>query len=125
MGSTTVLVVDDDMYVREVLVESLRERGHSVVAAGDGLEAVGVLRGRGVRVDLVVTDMEMPQMDGVALVRALVADSDLREVPIVLCSGRVDLEEVGAQLGVRTFAKSSRLTTLLDLVDELVCVHAG
>ena len=68
-----VLVVDDDRAVREMVVEMLQERGHSVVSAADGNEALAVLGGSGAYerpFDLMLVDYVMPGMNGVALIQA-------------------------------------------------------
>jgi two-component system, NtrC family, response regulator AtoC len=62
-----ILVVDDDAVARELLMESLRKEGHDVDAASDGLEAIQ--RGREKRFDLVLTDMRMGAVDGLAVLR--------------------------------------------------------
>jgi CheY-like chemotaxis protein len=59
----TVLVVDDDPTVRSVLCRTIEAGGYTVHAAADGLEAL-TLMAAGFRIDLVVTDLWMPRMDG-------------------------------------------------------------
>ena len=61
----TVLVVDDDPNVLEVLAGILREPGYTVLTARDGYEAIGLLADR--HVDLMITDMRMPGLDGAEL----------------------------------------------------------
>jgi CheY-like chemotaxis protein len=80
----TILVVDDEPAIRELLVEILREEGHAVLTAGDGLQASEVL-GRVVP-DLVVTDVMMPRLDGPGLTRWMRERDALRGVPVVLLS---------------------------------------
>ena len=68
-----VLVVDDDRAVREMAAEMLRERGHTVVTAADGAEALAVLDGPGAHerpFDLMLVDYVMPGMTGVSLIQA-------------------------------------------------------
>jgi signal transduction histidine kinase/ActR/RegA family two-component response regulator len=68
-----VLVVDDDRAVREMAAEMLRERGHAVVTAADGAEALAVLDGPGAHeqpFDLMLVDYVMPGMTGVSLIQA-------------------------------------------------------
>jgi two-component system OmpR family response regulator len=59
---TTVLIVDDDPYIREVMVLHLRSEGFDLLEVPNGLEALRLLEER--RIDLVVLDIMMPEMDG-------------------------------------------------------------
>ena len=63
----TVLVIDDEPDVRDLIARILRADGHSVLCAGDGKEGVGVLGLK--RVDLAIVDMFMPLQDGIETVR--------------------------------------------------------
>jgi PAS domain S-box-containing protein len=77
----TVLVVDDDEASRYLLASLLRGHGHEVVEARDGREALEAARSR--PVDLVVTDILMPVMDGYTLAREWKADEKLALVPLI------------------------------------------
>ena len=63
-GTATVLIVEDEDMVRSVAVRSLKRLGYIVLEAGNGVEALDVLAGHGGAVDLVVSDVVMPEMDG-------------------------------------------------------------
>jgi CheY-like chemotaxis protein len=81
----TILVVDDEFGIVEVLEAILSEEGYRVLTAINGQHAFERLAGG--RVDLVVSDLMMPVMDGSALLRALRADERYRETPFLLmCS---------------------------------------
>src|SRR5436305_347278 len=80
-----LLVVDDDALFRALLVEALRPLGLEVETAGDGLAALESIR-RGPP-DMLITDRQMPHMDGLALVRALRADPVTAALPILMISG--------------------------------------
>ncbi len=69
MGRTRVLLVDDDEETRELLRDVLADAGYDVRVAEDGAAACRALAG--FRADLVVTDLEMPGMDGLQLIRWL------------------------------------------------------
>jgi len=87
-----VLVVDDDGDIRLLVAELLRLSGYEVDMASSGVEALTVL-GAGVHPDLVLLDVQMPDLDGWDTLRAIRADPALRELPVVLCtvkSGPVD-----------------------------------
>jgi DNA-binding NtrC family response regulator len=64
-GVYTILVVDDDPLVLDVVQRILAEPGHAVLTARDGYEAIGILAER--HVDLMITDVKMPGLDGVQL----------------------------------------------------------
>jgi two-component system, chemotaxis family, sensor kinase CheA len=81
------LVADDSPVVRDVIAQALRAHGLQVLVAGDGEEALAKL-GSSARVDIVVTDIDMPRLDGLALVRALRARADCKDVPVVAISMR-------------------------------------
>jgi two-component system OmpR family response regulator len=81
----TILVVDDDPHIREVITYALAQDGHVVETAGDGVAAWARLQGGGV--DLLVLDVLMPGMDGLSLCRRLRATED-GGPPIVFLSSR-------------------------------------
>src|SRR5579871_1844759 len=79
------LVVDDSMLVRYTICRFLQERGFGVETAANGIEALEVL-GR-VLPDLVVTDMQMPQMSGSELITVLKSKPQTSKVPIIVITG--------------------------------------
>ena len=81
-----VLLVDDDMLVRETLVSQLEDCGYTVTAAGSAEEALSLLRS-GRQVDCLVTDLSMPGIDGVSLIK--VAHRDHPKLPAILLTGYV------------------------------------
>jgi twitching motility two-component system response regulator PilG len=83
----TVLCVDDSPTVRKAVAVTLEEAGHRVVTAGDGYEAVDLLRDRGVP-DLILLDVSMPGMDGYELCKLLRHNEATRHVPVVMLSGK-------------------------------------
>ena len=109
----TILVVDDEPTILELLVELLRDEGHVTLAAGDGHMALEVL-GRVVP-DLVITDAMMPRLDGPGLVRWMREQPGLRHVPVVLLSAVVRVDPVELD-GITFVAKPFDLATLLDAV---------
>jgi two-component system, chemotaxis family, chemotaxis protein CheY len=79
----TVLIVDDSATVRALVRSALEADGHAVVEAANGAAALAALEGADAP-DLVVTDLIMPEMDGLALIRALRADTRHRGLPILV-----------------------------------------
>jgi CheY-like chemotaxis protein len=85
---TTLVVVDDESLVTEILTFLLGNEGYVVHCAANGREALEVVAR--VRPDVVITDLMMPVMSGVEFARALRERDDFRRVPIILCSAVPD-----------------------------------
>jgi two-component system cell cycle sensor histidine kinase/response regulator CckA len=81
----TILVVDDEATVRSLTARMLEEHGYSVIEAEDGLEAWTLLESMAERIDLVVSDVVMPRLDGLELARCMEIMPSPR--PILLMSG--------------------------------------
>lgn len=111
-----ILVTDDDDDLRAVIRATLEGAGHSVEEASDGAEALELLEAD--RPDLLITDMHMPDMDGLALTRAL---RKAKNPPaIVAMSGNdvASILEMAGKLGARaTLTKPFTPTQLLQAVD--------
>jgi two-component system chemotaxis response regulator CheY len=77
-----IITVDDSASVRQMVSFTLKGAGYGVVEAGDGKEALAKLTGN--KVDMVITDLNMPNMNGIELIKALRANPLYKFVPIVL-----------------------------------------
>ena len=86
-----ILVTEDDEAVRTFVKRALELDGHAVDVAEDGAEAIETLKRRDADYDLLVSDIKMPVMDGIAL--ALVVARDWPEMPILLMTGFADQRE--------------------------------
>lgn len=76
-----ILVADDSASMRQMVEFTLKEAGHQVVAAEDGLAALNLAKG--MTADLVITDINMPNMDGITLIRELRALPAFKFTPIL------------------------------------------
>jgi len=109
----TILVVDDEPTILELLVELLHDEGYATLAARDGVAAREVL-GRTVP-DLVITDAMMPGLDGLRLVGWMRKQPELHQVPVIILSA-VTRVDPGTLDGVTFVAKPFDLATLLDAI---------
>ena len=87
-AALTVLVVDDSPSVRRVLTTLVERNGWTAVTAKDGLEALETLQRGQVRPDVVLTDIEMPRMDGYELLSTVRAQPTSRDLPVVMITSR-------------------------------------
>jgi CheY-like chemotaxis protein len=78
-----ILVVEDDVQFRQMLLDMLQQDGHQLASAGDGAQAIKLLAT--LRPDLIITDILMPGMDGVELIMALSKQDDA--TPMIAMSG--------------------------------------
>jgi CheY-like chemotaxis protein len=90
----SILVVDDEFDVAEVLAELLAERGHRVTTAANGLVGKALLAEHSY--DLVIADFMMPIVDGVQLVESMRAEPRLARVPVIMISAQLDVMAVAA-----------------------------
>lgn len=119
-----VLVVDDSLTVRELERKLLEKRGYAVTVAVDGMDGWNALRGA--QFDLVVTDIDMPRMDGIELVTLIKRDAVLKSLPVMVVSYK-DREEdrrrgldAGADyyLAKGSFHDEALLDAVYDLIGE-------
>ena len=127
----TILVVDDDPLNRAMLSMSLGAEGHQVREAGNGREAIAMLAEHAI--DVVLTDIEMPEMDGYGLLAHRGGDDRLKTIPFIVISGVDEMDSIVAciKLGAEDYLPKpfdpvllhARLGACLDrkrMTDELL-----
>lgn len=117
-----ILVVDDSLTVREVERKLLVNNGYTVDTAVDGMDGLNALVST--RYDLVVTDVDMPRMNGIDLVRRIKSDASLKDIPVMMVSYK-DREEdrlKGLEAGADYYLTKSSFhdETLLSAVKDLI-----
>ena len=120
VSSRTLLFVDDSAFFRNMLTPVLRASGYEVTAVGGAQEALVLLKS-GRRFDVLVTDLEMPGMDGFALAKAVRSEARFAEMPIIALSayGSPDAIERGRQVGFHDFvAKFDRQSLVAALKEQ-------
>jgi chemosensory pili system protein ChpA (sensor histidine kinase/response regulator) len=121
-----VLVVDDSLTVRRVTQRLLQREGYRVVTAKDGLDALERIAEERPRV--VLSDIEMPRMDGFDFVRNLRADRELSRLPVIMITSRIAQKhrDYAMELGVRHYlGKPYGEEELLGLVAGLLQLEAA
>jgi two-component system response regulator MprA len=118
VGRRRVLVVDDDASIQGFLAEALADEGYEVRTAGNGRQALAVLRGW--RPDLILLDLMMPEMDGWTFRAEQRGLPDLGSVPVIVLSATRDLAaKVAGLAAAEVFAKPFDLDRLLTTIDRL------
>ncbi len=87
-----IVVADDDVDIRELVEFKLSTLGHEIVAVGDGAAAIAACRAE--RPDLAVLDVMMPGTSGLDAIRAIRADPDLVDLPVILLTARAQESDV-------------------------------
>lgn len=117
----TIVLAEDDQALNGLLTRVLESAGYRVLSAQDGLEALTLVQR--FPTDLVVSDIDMPRLDGWGLLRTLRTDPNTRELPVVLLSAYEDAVGTlkAAKAGARAYLKKSgRSREVLDTVSILV-----
>jgi two-component system, chemotaxis family, chemotaxis protein CheY len=86
----TVLTIDDSRTMREMLHHALVEAGYRVLQAADGIEGLEVLQAHGRSIDVVITDINMPRLDGFGVIEGVRASPDHRATPILVLTTESD-----------------------------------
>ena len=118
MSCAKILIVDDDEDMRIILEKILSKANYSVYKGCDGRECIE--KAKTIKPDLIVMDIMMPSLDGVATVMKLMSGKDTKNIPIIICSnvrGGED-ETVARNLGVVDYIrKSPQMDDLLEKVE--------
>src|SRR5918992_5196286 len=120
-----ILIAEDEESLRSLVARALSQDGHAVVTANDGAEALDVLTREHGAFELLLTDIRMPIMDGIAL--ALAAARDHPNLAIVLMTGYADQRERASNLEALihdVIAKPFSLATIRNAVRDAISAAA-
>jgi len=100
----TILIVDDEISMRGLLSMTLSNIGYNVVEANDGKDALIKLSSAG-KVDLIISDLNMPNMDGIELIKALKLEPKYKFIPVVMLTteGQESKKEEGRAAGAKAW----------------------
>ena len=112
--TSTILVVDDHATNRMKISMAVRALGHEVETANDGVEALQMLRNH--NFDLLLLDIEMPNLDGYGVLREMRGSSGLVDVPVIVISANEELDSIcsAIELGAADYLPKNFNPTLLN-----------
>jgi two-component system chemotaxis sensor kinase CheA len=119
-----IMLVDDSAFFRDMLAPVIKAAGYHVVAVGSAAQALAAIKS-GTRVDIVVTDVEMPEMDGFQLAAALRDNPATSALPVIALSAMVSAEAIerGRSVGfhdfVAKFDRAGLIAALKEQTDDL------
>lgn len=119
--SKTILIVDDSSSLRNVVKIALSEAGYDVIEGGDGTEGIKALDGR--KVHLIISDVNMPNMDGITMVKEIKKMGTYQFTPIIMLTTEAgdDLKSQGKEAGVKAWVvKPFKPDQILNAVSKLI-----
>ena len=116
-----VIVVDDVQHIRELLSLILKSEGFDVIESVNGKDALRKLHGSGI--DIVITDLNMPEMNGFEFVKKLRSSSDFHSTPVIMVTSEnhVSIRRKAKQLGVNEWLMKPLIPSdLMNAVRRLI-----
>ena len=117
----TILIVDDSASLRQVVSIALKSAGYEVIEASDGKDALGKLTGQ--KVHLIISDVNMPNMDGITLVKEIKQKAEYKFTPIIMLTteSQEDMKAQGQAAGARAWVvKPFQPAQMLAAVSKLI-----
>jgi two-component system chemotaxis response regulator CheY len=98
-----ILIADDSASIRKFVSFALAENGYEIISAGDGMEALEKLPEK--KVNLIITDLNMPNVDGLELIKSIRSSPEYRDIPIIILSSLGSMEEIekGLNYGANSY----------------------
>ena len=122
--STNIIIAEDSIFIQNILKEVLEAAGYTnLTFFANGKQVLEYFAEKGWKqVDLVITDIEMPQMDGHHLTRRIKESEELNHLPVVIFSSLIteDLRHKGEKVGADAQVSKPEADQLVDIIDELI-----
>ena len=114
----TILIIEDDKFLREMIAKRLQEEGYNVSMAVDGEEGIKKIQGE--KPDLILLDLILPGIDGFEVLERMRKDSELAKIPVVILSNLGQKEEVerGLSLGAVDYLIKAHFTPR-EIIDKI------
>jgi two-component system chemotaxis response regulator CheY len=117
----TILIIDDSASIRQVVKMALSDAGYDVIEAGNGQEGLKLLDGR--KIHLIVSDVNMPVMDGISFLKEAKQRADYKFTPIIMLTTEAgeEMKKQGQAAGAKAWVvKPFQPPTLLNAVSKLI-----
>ena len=117
----TIMIIDDSASLRQVVAIALKGAGYDVVEAGDGRDALNKLTGQ--KINLIICDVNMPNMDGITFVKEMKTLANYKFTPVIMLTteGSEEKKRAGQAAGARAWVvKPFRPEQMLDAVSKLI-----
>jgi two-component system chemotaxis response regulator CheY len=119
--SKTIMIVDDSVSIRQVVGIALRGAGYQTIEAADGKDALSKLTGQ--KVHLIISDVNMPNMDGISFLKAVKAHPNYKFTPVIMLTTEAGQDKMmeGKAAGAKAWVvKPFKPPQMLDAVAKLV-----
>ena len=122
MRPLRILLVEDTVFFRKAVTIILQKEGHEVTIAVDGKEAVEILNRHSEKFDLIISDIEMPRMNGFELAQAVRASQGFSLIPLLALSSRADKKyaEQGLKAGFNRYLEKLKPGLLIETISDLM-----
>lgn len=117
----SILIVDDAVSMRGLVAMTLKNAGYEVIEASDGQDALRKLETK--KVNLIITDLNMPNMDGITFIKAVKANPILKLIPIIMLTTESQAEKKleGQKAGAKAWiVKPFKPETLLEVIKKVI-----
>ncbi len=118
MPTHRVMVVEDDLDIRESLMEILEDHGYEPIGAENGLEALDKLREPGPQPCLILLDLMLPKMDGRAFRQHQLQSPELAAIPVVVISAFWDVVQIAQEMKVELLKKPFKITEIISVAER-------
>jgi CheY-like chemotaxis protein len=119
MSRQSVLIVDDDPDIREILAETLVDKGFDVATAANGLEALRLLRSMSVPPSVILLDLMMPVMDGYGFLEQRRRDPALASIPLAIVTAGHGIDQDRLDDGLQIISKPFEVSRLVGVLHTL------
>jgi two-component system, OmpR family, phosphate regulon response regulator PhoB len=124
-GGAQILIVEDDIAIREILESALTKAGYRVLVAENGLEALVLVDQAKPKPMLLIVDIMMPELDGLTLVKALKTRSETRGIPVMVITAKSDSRTVAEGISAGAKYYVTKPFIIDDLLNKVRKVTAG